>query len=75
MSEKGLELLAPAGDIQILKAVIDNGADAVYFAGEMFGARAYAKNFSKEDAKIAIEYAHLFNKKVYLTVNLCKDIL
>lgn len=75
MSEKGLELLAPAGDIQILKAVIDNGADAVYFAGEMFGARAYAKNFSKEDAKIAIEYAHLFNKKVYLTVNtLIKNI-
>lgn len=75
MSEKGLELLAPAGDIKILKAVICNGADAVYFAGELFGARAYAKNFSLEESREAIRFAKLFNKKVYLTVNtLIKNI-
>ncbi|MCR4781903.1 MAG: U32 family peptidase [Lachnospiraceae bacterium] len=69
MSELGLELLAPAGDLDTLKAVIDAGADAVYFGGEMFGARAYAKNFSFEDAKEGIKYAKLHNRKAYLTVN------
>lgn len=69
MSELGLELLAPAGDLDTLKAVIDAGADAVYFGGEMFGARAYAKNFSYEDAVCGIKYAKLHNRKAYLTVN------
>jgi len=69
MSELGLELLAPAGDLDTLKAVVDAGADAVYFGGEMFGARAYAKNFSYEDALSGIKYAKLHDRKVYLTVN------
>ena len=64
-----LELLSPAGDLQIFKAVIDAGADAVYFGGDLFGARAYAKNFTIEEAAEAIKYAHLYGKKAYLTVN------
>ena len=64
-----LELLSPAGDLQIFKAAINSGADAVYFGGDLFGARAYAKNFSIEDAKEAINYAHLHGAKAYLTVN------
>ncbi len=69
MNNKRLELLAPAGDLETLKAVIDAGADAVYFGGDMFGARAYATNFSKEDAEVGIRYAKLFGRKTYLTVN------
>lgn len=64
-----LELLSPAGDLQIFKAVVDAGADAVYFGGDLFGARAYAKNFSIEEAAEAIKYAHLHGAKAYLTVN------
>lgn len=64
-----LELLSPAGDLQIFKAAINSGADAVYFGGDLFGARAYAKNFTIEDAKEAIKYAHLHGAKAYLTVN------
>ncbi|SFN43107.1 putative protease [Pseudobutyrivibrio sp. UC1225] len=64
-----LELLSPAGDLQIFKAVVDAGADAVYFGGDLFGARAYAKNFSIEEAAEAIKYAHIRGKKAYLTVN------
>ena len=64
-----LELLSPAGDLQIFKAAINSGADAVYFGGDLFGARAYAKNFSIEDAKEAIKYSHLHGAKAYLTVN------
>ena len=52
-----LELLSPAGDLQIFKAVVNVGADAVYFGGDLFGARAYAKNFSIEEAAEAIRYA------------------
>jgi len=64
-----IELLAPAGTYECFLAAIHNGADAVYFAGEKFGARAYAGNFSEEEVINAINYAHLFNKRVYLTVN------
>ncbi len=64
-----MELLAPAGDLKIFKSAIDAGADAVYFGGDFFGARASAKNFSISDAKNALEYAHLRGKKAYLTVN------
>lgn len=69
MSEKGLELLAPAGNASVFKAVIDAGADAVYFGGPSFGARAYAGNLTLEESDRAISYAHLFHKKAYLTVN------
>lgn len=63
------ELLAPAGNLEIFYSVINAGADAVYLGGELFGARAYANNFSTEELLTAIDYAHLWNKKVYLTVN------
>ncbi len=69
MREKELELLSPAGNIEIFKSSIDAGADAVYFGGDLFGARAYAKNFSKEEGAEAIRYAHLYSRKAYLTVN------
>jgi putative protease len=64
-----VELLAPAGNIEKLKTAILYGADAVYLAGERFGLRAGAGNFSDEDLKESIEYAHNKNKKVYITVN------
>ena len=66
---KAIELLSPAGAYPILKAVIGAGADAVYVGGPAFGARAYADNFSKEELLEAIDYAHIHNRKVYLTVN------
>ena len=53
---KKLELLAPAGSLETLKAVVLAGADAVYFGGEKFGARAYAKNLTKEDILFAIDF-------------------
>ncbi len=64
-----LELLSPAGDLKIYKAVVNAGADAVYFGGDLFGARAYAKNFTIDEATEAIEYGHLHGVKSYLTVN------
>ncbi|MCR4675162.1 MAG: U32 family peptidase [Lachnospiraceae bacterium] len=67
--KKGMELLAPAGDLKIFKSAIDAGADAIYFGGDLFGARASAKNFSLDEAKEALEYAHNRNKRAYLTVN------
>lgn len=67
--EKKVELLAPAGSIQCFYAAMNAGADAVYLGGERFGARAYADNFNKEQLLEAIDYAHLFQKKVYLTCN------
>ena len=69
MRNKDFELLAPAGNINIFKAVIEAGADAVYVGGDMFGARAYAGNFNEEELLEAIDYAHLRGVKVYLTVN------
>lgn len=63
------EILAPAGSMEILRAVIDAGADAVYLGGTKFGARAYANNFSEEEMLAALDYAHLRGVKVYLTVN------
>lgn len=67
--EKGLELLAPAGNLEILKAVIRAGADAVYVGGDMFGARAYANNFGREELLEAINYGHIHGRKVILAVN------
>lgn len=69
MRNRDFELLAPAGNINIFKAVIEAGADAVYVGGSMFGARAYANNFDEEELLYAIDYAHLRGVKVYLTVN------
>ena len=69
MRNKDFELLAPAGGLEILKGVIESGADAVYVGGSMFGARAYANNFTEDELLEAIDFAHLRGVKVYLTVN------
>ena len=63
------ELLAPAGTYESFLGAIHAGADAVYLAGQKFGARAYAGNFSTEELCRAIRYAHLSDRKVYLTLN------
>ncbi len=63
------ELLSPAGNIQCLKAAVQNGADAVYLGGKLFGARAYAGNFTKEELKEAVDYCHLYGVRIYVTVN------
>ena len=66
---KKVELLAPAGNMESLKAAINAGCDAVYLGGYMFGARSFAGNFSDEELIEAIKYAHLYGVKVYVTVN------
>ena len=67
--EKKIEILAPAGSFETLKAAVLNGADAVYAGGNRFGARAYAVNFTEEELLEAIDYIHLHGRKIYLTVN------
>lgn len=67
---KKIELLAPAGDLEKLKIAIDYGADAVYFGGEMFGLRAGAKNFTIDQIKEGVAYAHDRGKKVHMTINI-----
>lgn len=64
------ELLAPAGDLERLKVALLYGADAVYIGGKVFGLRANAINFSSEEIKEAVAFAHSLNKKVYVTVNI-----
>ena len=64
------ELLLPAGNLENLKTAIMYGADAVYLGGQRFGLRARADNFSLEDMKSGVEYAHAHDAKVYLTVNI-----
>ncbi len=67
--KRTLELLAPAGSLDICKAVINAGADAVYLGGKSFSARAYAGNLSIEEIIQALDYAHLRGANIYLTVN------
>lgn len=64
------EVLAPANSLEVLKTAVEYGADAVYIGGEMYGLRAKAKNFSAEDIKKGIAYAHERGKKVYVTANI-----
>ena len=64
------ELLIPASNLEVLKVAVTYGADAVYIGGEMFSLRAKAKNFSKEDMKAGIAYAHKYGKQVYVTANI-----
>ena len=64
------ELLAPAGNLEILKIAIEYGADAVYIGGEEYGLRANAKNFSIDQIAEGVSYAHERGKKVYVTVNI-----
>ena len=63
------ELLIPAGDMECLRAGVQNGADAIYFGSNLFSARAYSKNFTKEELKEAIDYCHINNVKCHLTLN------
>lgn len=63
------ELLAPAGSFECLEAVIEAGCDAVYLGGKSFSARSFATNFSNDEIVKAINYAHLYGVKVYVTVN------
>lgn len=65
-----IELLAPAGDLEKLKAAIDYGADAVYFGGEVFSLRAGANNFTREEMIEGIKYVHDHGKKCHLTLNI-----
>lgn len=66
---KKIELLSPAGSMEALKSAIHNGADAVYLGGKRFGARAFAQNFSDDELIEAINYAHIYDVKIYITVN------
>lgn len=64
------ELLIPAGSLEVLKTAVNYGADAVYIGGEVFGLRAKAKNFSRQDMEEGIAYAHSKGVKVHVTVNI-----
>lgn len=64
-----VELLAPAGNMEALHAAVQNGADAVYLAGSLYGARAFAGNFNREEMLEAIAYCHNYQVKVYVTMN------
>jgi putative protease len=66
---KQTELLSPAGNLQSVYRAVQNGADAVYFGGKTFGARAFAANLDYDEMKQAIDYAHLYGARVYVTVN------
>ena len=71
LSQTKVELLAPAGKWDVLVAVIDAGADAVYIAGKQFNMRMHRSdyNFTDEQLATAVEYAHERNVKIYVTVN------
>ena len=64
------ELLVPASSLDVLKVAVMYGADAVYIGGELYGLRAKAKNFSNEDIKKGIEFAHKYGKRVFVTANI-----
>ena len=66
---KKVELLAPAGNYDALLGAVNAGADAVYLGGEQYGARAYADNFSRDEIISGIRLAHIYHKKIYLTIN------
>ena len=64
------ELLVPASNLEVLKVAVRYGADAVYIGGEAFGLRAKAKNFSMEDMREGIRYAHAHGVRVHVTANI-----
>lgn len=68
-----IELLAPAGNWDALVAAINAGADAIYLGGQSFGARHFANNFSQEELMKALDFAHLHQVKIYITVNTLID--
>ena len=63
------ELLAPAGDMERLRMAVLYGADAVYLAGENFGMRSFAGNFSREELPRAVRFAHEHGVRVHVTIN------
>ena len=69
MEKKQVEILAPAGSWDSMKAAVAAGADAVYMGGSRFGARAYADNADEKELVEAIDYVHLHGRKLYMTVN------
>ena len=68
-NEKEIEILAPAGSVDRMKAAFAGGADACYIGGKNFGARAYADNPEEKELVEAIYYAHIHDKKLYMTIN------
>ena len=70
MKKRHPELLIPASSLEVLKTAVVYGADAVYIGGEMYGLRAKAKNFSMDDMREGIKFAHARGVKVYITVNI-----
>ena len=66
---KHVEILAPVGNMSCFKAALLAGADAVYLGGIKFGARSFADNFTNEELKELVKEAHLYNVKVYVTLN------
>jgi putative protease len=69
-SNKKVELLIPAGSLEVLKVAVDYGADAVYIGGEQYGLRAMAHNFSIEDMKEGAKYCHEHGAKLHVTINI-----
>jgi U32 family peptidase len=65
---KRTELLSPAGSMQAFYQAIHNGADAIYLGGKSFGARSFAENFSNLELEECVNYAHLYSKKIYITI-------
>ena len=70
---KNIELLAPAGTYESFLAAVENGADAVYMGGKLFNARANATNFDITELRKIVEYAHLRNVKIHITMNTLLD--
>ena len=68
--KKKVELLAPAGNLEKLQIAVIYGADAVYLGGKAFGLRAGAGNFTPEEMKVGVDFAHAHQTKVYVTVNI-----
>ena len=66
---RDVELLAPVGSFEALKAAVQNGANAVYLGGKDFGARASANNFDRDELKEAVKYAHIRGVQVFVTTN------
>ena len=66
---KNIELLAPAGNMDNLKAALNAGADAIYLGTKQFNARGKVQNFDFEELKTATDLAHLYNARVYVTIN------
>ena len=67
---RNTELLIPASSLEVLKTAVLYGADAVYIGGEMYGLRAKARNFSREDMEAGVKFAHENGVKVYVTANI-----